>query len=114
MHVKILKQELDFSEQQKLTQLQHMQNLERYGLRMREGLKSLIDIVQQKHEIVNDLFPEGGDRELLQSYHYVMQEIPKLDLQKDLVELPPCSIQTMQQSFYRPFQFNQISSSSQH
>ena len=69
-----------------------MQQLDRYGLRMRGGLKSLMEIVQQKHEVINDMFPEGGDRELLQAYHYVLQEIPKLDLQKDLVELPPCSI----------------------
>lgn len=72
VHVKILKQELDYSEQQKLTQLKHMQLIERYGLKMRDGLKSLVELIQQKTEIADDLYPDGGERELLHSYNYVL------------------------------------------
>lgn len=50
MHIRVLKQELDHSEQQKLTQFQHMQQLEKYGARLRDGLNNLIAMIQERPE----------------------------------------------------------------
>lgn len=81
-----------------------MQRLEKYGARLRDGLNNMIELIRERPECLQDLYP-GGDGELLSSYQDLLQEIPKLDLQRDLVELPPCTIQTMQHSLYKPFLF---------
>ena len=49
----------------------------------------------------------GGEGELIGRYQDLLQEIPKLDLQRDLVELPPCTIQTIQHSLFKPFMFQE-------
>ena len=81
-----------------------MQQLEKYGARLRDGLNNLIAMIQERPECLQDLYA-GGEQELRSRYQELLQEIPTLDLQRDLVELPPCTIQTMQQSLYKPFLF---------
>lgn len=92
MHLQILKQELDYSEQQKLTMGQHMQRLESHSSKMRDSLRAIIELIRSRGEVYSDLYP---DDEKVKGYEYLLMEIPKLDLQQNLLELPPCSIQTI-------------------
>lgn len=108
MHLQILKQELDYSEQQKLTMAQHMQRIENHNNKIRDGLRGLVELIRSRSEVYNDMFP---DDEKMKGYEYLLMEIPKLDLQSNLVELPPCSIQTIQASMYKPFMFQSNKSS---
>lgn len=103
MHMQILKQELDYSEQQKLTLAQHMHRIENHNNKIKDGLRGLIELIRSRSEVYSDMFPPDDDK--MKGYEYLLMEVPKLDLQSNLVELPPCSIQTIQASMYKPFMF---------
>lgn len=109
MHLQILKQELDYSEQQKLTMSQHMQRIENHNSKIRDSLRGMIELIRSRSELYSDLYP---DDEKMKGYEYLLMEIPKLDLQQNLLELPPCSIQTIQSSIYKPFMFSGAKSAS--
>jgi len=89
---------------------QHMLRVENHNGKIKDCLRGMIELIRSRSELYSDLYP---DDDKIKGYEYLLMEIPKLDLQSNLVDLPPCSIQTMQSSIYKPFMFSGAKNSGQ-
>jgi hypothetical protein len=57
----MLKQELDHSESQKLTQFNYVKKVEMMYGRLRDAMINLMELISTKADIIRDMFPEGGE-----------------------------------------------------
>mmetsp|Transcript_18048 Transcript_18048/g.30773 ORF Transcript_18048/g.30773 Transcript_18048/m.30773 type:complete len:292 (+) Transcript_18048:544-1419(+) len=101
-HVQVLKKELDHSERQKLTMYKHLQRSEQTNKRFKDAISNLVSKIQlhQPEEKANALLSPQE----LGYLEKIVQEQDVFNAEGDLLELPPCSIET---TIYKPFQFDQ-------
>lgn len=92
MHKKVMSQELDFAEQQKLTQFRILKKLESNNSKMKEAIYDVIQTLKVENEL---------DSSQLRNLESLLNEKNPSDMENGkLYELPPCNIQTY---IYKPF-----------
>ena len=58
MQIKVMKQELDTSEQQKLTMFQHIQKLQSQNTKVKDSFKGLVEHIQSKRDAYRDIIQD--------------------------------------------------------
>lgn len=98
MQVKVLNQELDVSEGQKIKLHQTIQILKDQNNKVKENGKALIEKIKQRRELYRDL---RDNAPAFEAYDNLMADLRDVHVDlEEKFELPPCSIAT---SIYKPF-----------
>lgn len=88
MQTKVLNQELDVSEAQKVQQMKSIEQMKQHNSKLRDSLKMLVDRIRQRRDMHRDL---TQDSSLLENYEKLMVESAHINMDPTY-ELPPCNI----------------------
>ena len=98
----MLKQELDHAQAQKLTQFQHIKKIEANNSKLKDALGGLLDSIRARRGVYRDMREDqaGDFGDKFTDCEEILAEFHRMDLDSNLIELPPCSIQT---TVFKPF-----------